>query len=217
MKYTKNYQLTQWEKPDRIVMSDFNGDNAKLEAALTTQNSRLTSEAARLDGRVNTEAARLEALAATAPRVLFSQSGTGHVVEFPVSGLSGHTALRLLFWGRTSSGANTFLQFNTTSGQSYYCQRVNDNDSMTSDKLFLGRTETGGSILDVWFYEISGGIAVLANAVGRNTTLVTTTSYRGIAPGFSFGGLYKLIFTQGTETRETFTSGTRMKLLGYKF
>ena len=31
---TQNYQLSQWESTDRILMSDFNSDNAKLDAAL---------------------------------------------------------------------------------------------------------------------------------------------------------------------------------------
>lgn len=34
MEHTTNYQLSQWEKTDRIMMEDFNGDNAKVEAAL---------------------------------------------------------------------------------------------------------------------------------------------------------------------------------------
>ena len=34
MTKTTNYQLNQWEKTDRILMDDFNADNAKLDAAL---------------------------------------------------------------------------------------------------------------------------------------------------------------------------------------
>ena len=34
MKQTENYQLSQWEKADRIQMEDFNGDNSKVDAAL---------------------------------------------------------------------------------------------------------------------------------------------------------------------------------------
>ncbi len=34
MKYTANTKLNQWEKSDRIMMSDFNSDNQKLDAAL---------------------------------------------------------------------------------------------------------------------------------------------------------------------------------------
>ena len=36
MKQTQNYQLSQWELADRIQMEDFNGDNAKIDAALGT-------------------------------------------------------------------------------------------------------------------------------------------------------------------------------------
>ena len=32
---TPNYQLNQWDKSDRIMMEDFNTDNAKIEAALS--------------------------------------------------------------------------------------------------------------------------------------------------------------------------------------
>ena len=41
MKQTQNYQLNQWEKTDRIQMEDFNGDNAKIEAALAAVDERL--------------------------------------------------------------------------------------------------------------------------------------------------------------------------------
>lgn len=44
MTQTPNYKLTQWAKTDRIEMEDFNGDNAKVEAALAAL-------AGRLDGR----------------------------------------------------------------------------------------------------------------------------------------------------------------------
>ena len=34
MNQTTNYQLSQWESTDRILMSDFNSDNSKIDAAL---------------------------------------------------------------------------------------------------------------------------------------------------------------------------------------
>ena len=43
MKQTSNYQLNQWEKTDRILMEDFNGDNAKVDAALKTQTEELAA------------------------------------------------------------------------------------------------------------------------------------------------------------------------------
>ncbi|WP_297871428.1 hypothetical protein [uncultured Oscillibacter sp.] len=39
MEKTPRYQLSQWEKTDRILMEDFNADNANLEAALTALNT----------------------------------------------------------------------------------------------------------------------------------------------------------------------------------
>ena len=34
---TPNYALNQWERDDRVLMVDFNADNAKIDAALATQ------------------------------------------------------------------------------------------------------------------------------------------------------------------------------------
>ncbi len=36
MNYTKNYQLNQWEPADRVLRTDFNEDNRKIEEALNT-------------------------------------------------------------------------------------------------------------------------------------------------------------------------------------
>ena len=43
MKQTQNYQLSQWEKTDRIEMEDFNADNSKVDAALAAQAAALTA------------------------------------------------------------------------------------------------------------------------------------------------------------------------------
>ena len=34
---TPNYQLSQWERDDKIQMEDFNTDNAKIDAALKAE------------------------------------------------------------------------------------------------------------------------------------------------------------------------------------
>ncbi len=34
LKETTNYKLNQWERHDRVLMDDFNADNAKIDAAL---------------------------------------------------------------------------------------------------------------------------------------------------------------------------------------
>ena len=34
MNYTKNYHLNQWEPSDRVLRTDFNEDNRKIDEAL---------------------------------------------------------------------------------------------------------------------------------------------------------------------------------------
>lgn len=46
MQQTSNYGMNQWELTDRIRMEDFNGDNAKIDAALKGQAEALAAETA---------------------------------------------------------------------------------------------------------------------------------------------------------------------------
>ena len=39
---TPNYQLNQWSRDDRILMEDFNADNAKIDAAIAEKVSIVT-------------------------------------------------------------------------------------------------------------------------------------------------------------------------------
>ena len=41
---TQNYQLSQWESTDRILMSDFNSDNSKIDAALKEHDDALNTK-----------------------------------------------------------------------------------------------------------------------------------------------------------------------------
>lgn len=44
-KHTPNYNLSQWEKTDQVLMEDFNADNAKIDAALNGLRSSLNGKA----------------------------------------------------------------------------------------------------------------------------------------------------------------------------
>ncbi len=47
MNKTSNYQLNQWELHDRVMMQDFNADNAKIDAALKAEaDARAAADAA---------------------------------------------------------------------------------------------------------------------------------------------------------------------------
>ena len=43
LQQTSNYQLSQWDAEDRIQREDFNGDNAKVDAALKAQSDEITA------------------------------------------------------------------------------------------------------------------------------------------------------------------------------
>ena len=45
MTQTPHYHLSQWAKADRIEMEDFNGDNAKLDAALEAHDAAIAARA----------------------------------------------------------------------------------------------------------------------------------------------------------------------------
>lgn len=79
MKQTQNYQLSQWDKTDRIQMEDFNGDNSKVDAALKTLANQVASKAnsstvSSLTTKVNTKAAQSD-LTAAVNRISALESG----------------------------------------------------------------------------------------------------------------------------------------------
>ena len=51
--HTTNYQLSQWERTDKIQMEDFNDDNAKIDGALGEHAAALTAQAAQIAKRGN--------------------------------------------------------------------------------------------------------------------------------------------------------------------
>ena len=53
MNQTTNYQLSQWESTDRILMEDFNSDNAKLDEALKSHDDALAALEEGLTGKGN--------------------------------------------------------------------------------------------------------------------------------------------------------------------
>ena len=111
MQQTGNYQLSQWEMTDRIQMEDFNGDNAKIDAALAA------------------ETAAREALAATVAKCgnckleIFNYTGTG---AYQNSFTFAKTPLLFFIQGETSfmigayaSGRVTAIVKDTQSSSTY--------------------------------------------------------------------------------------------------
>ena len=66
--YTSNYGLCQWEANDKVLRSEFNGDNAKIDAAISAVDSRV-------DGKASTSA--LNSLKNTVSSLSTTVSGQG--------------------------------------------------------------------------------------------------------------------------------------------
>ena len=64
---TPNYQLSQWERSDKVQMEDFNADNAKIDAALKAEADARTAADASLSRTVagKADASALDSLSGT--------------------------------------------------------------------------------------------------------------------------------------------------------
>lgn len=60
MRETSNYKLSQWDKTDRIEMEDFNGDNAKVDAALRSMAEQIGTKASQAELASQAETLRSE-------------------------------------------------------------------------------------------------------------------------------------------------------------
>ena len=78
---TPNYQLSQWERSDKIQMEDFNADNAKIDAVLGTLAAQVSTKAEQsaLQAEVNARAAAITSLSQSrnCRAVLITYTGTG--------------------------------------------------------------------------------------------------------------------------------------------
>ena len=72
--HTPNYQLSQWERSDKIQMEDFNADNAKIDGALKTLATQVAGKAAQ--SVVNTLSSKVNKCGNCAIEIL-TYTGTG--------------------------------------------------------------------------------------------------------------------------------------------
>lgn len=71
---TPNYQLSQWERDDRVLMEDFNADNTKIDGVLKTLATQVAGKAAQ--SIVNTLSSKVNKCGNCAIEIL-TYTGTG--------------------------------------------------------------------------------------------------------------------------------------------
>lgn len=124
MKKTPNFHLSQWDNTDRIMMNDFNEDNAKVEAALSALQSNkadqsgLTAANAALAALQSSKAdaapvdaalAALETKVDTkAQAVLGSYTGSGAASRTISLGFQPKAVLLLSYDGAVANGSQTY-------------------------------------------------------------------------------------------------------------
>ena len=148
MNKTANFQLTQWEKTDRIMMEDFNRDNAAIDAALKSNADGVAAETAARKA-ADTELGKRVGL-----QLIQTVNGTtGESCDFSVNidwnqwaevifvvkpKFSAKTSYDIFFYKEDSTGALTTTLANSISG----------NCSFITYPLFDKTTSLNGFFLD---------------------------------------------------------------------
>lgn len=71
--HTQNYHLSQWQKTDRVLMSEFNQDNEKIDTALSQLAAQVSQKA---------DSTRVEAVSATIPKFISgTYTGNGEITR----------------------------------------------------------------------------------------------------------------------------------------
>ena len=102
MQHTQHYQLSQFEKDDRIQMEDFNADNAAIDAALKAHDTAIGSKASSASvGALTTRVGDLETGKADAAAFSALQASVAALI--PNVGSSGHNC-RVAFGSYVGTG-----------------------------------------------------------------------------------------------------------------
>ena len=108
--YTANYQLNQWEAEDKVLRTEFNEDNQKIDAALKTNADAVTALSAALAGKADTGA--LSEVAASIPKIAWgSYTGDGTSERLIPLGFTPKAVFVCSEFGRTYEQDNTIRTY----------------------------------------------------------------------------------------------------------
>ncbi len=77
MNHTPNYALSQWERTDKVLMEDFNADNAKLDGALKAEADARTALAETVSRQGSTLSSHTASLAKLGNCQVYTTTYTG--------------------------------------------------------------------------------------------------------------------------------------------
>ncbi|MDD5807667.1 MAG: hypothetical protein PUC93_01145 [Oscillospiraceae bacterium] len=174
MQHTQNYQLSRWEKDDRIMMEDFNADNEKIDAALKANADAVSAlEVGKADAAALSEetSARTAADSTLAARVTALEQGVKLVrlgtyttaafnqeVTFDLQStdMSEYAAL-LLFISAPKLNSTTGKLYLTVNGENLLLLKVYDTDA---GSLLVWLQDAGGTTVGGALNASSGGSSI---------------------------------------------------------
>ena len=169
MNQTANYQLSQWEATDRFLMSDFNSDNSKIDAALKANAEAIAAEAAARQAQPSYEKLKT---------VTIATQGNG--LDVDISGIDWGSYQEVLLLAELQGSGYGALQINGGIGGESYVQ-------------FAAGSGSGYGVAHTYFYSdlwvrfLVGGdgqrrINAISLGNGLCYCLSGTTKYQDILP-----------------------------------
>ena len=174
MQHTQNYQLSRWEKDDRIMMEDFNADNEKIDAALKANAdavgalqtgkadaAALSEETSARTAADSTLAARVTALEQGVKLVrlgTYTTAAFNQEVTFDLQStdMSEYAAL-LLFISAPKLNSTTGKLYLTVNGENLLLLKVYDTDA---GSMLVWLQDAGGTTVGGALNASSGGSSI---------------------------------------------------------
>ena len=198
MNRTQNYNLCQWEAADKVQRTDFNADNAKIDAAL----GGIAARVAALEAKQPVELRRIKLTGAT-KRITLSLSGID---------VTQYDHLRLEFREMViSAGSVGMLANGLTSAYQY--KSAYSNTSKTENQVTL--SSAGTSLGNVDIYPLSNWILFRVNSSSTPVSMeyLSGTWAWVIHWGLAYRNLNKLELIP-TNAEASFAAGGEVVLYG---
>lgn len=161
MTKTKNYALNQWVGSDRILRTDFNEDNSKLEAALTSHENRLDAHDTEISNHGTKLAAHDTKLAAHDETI---ESHTTTLASH-TSTIKSHTSSISSLTSKTNSNATKITNLTETVSEHYEARLRMISGSYTGNGA-ANRTINIGTEVSLIFIWRDGTLGELKSTFG---------------------------------------------------
>ena len=119
MNHTQNYQLNQWGPEDKVQRTDFNADNAKIDAALKVEADARTALAQTVSSQGSTLSGHASSLGKKGSCQTYTTTYSGNGTQTRTFSFSGYPVLVHIREAGASSGFTFIRGLNCPTSQTY--------------------------------------------------------------------------------------------------